>query len=204
MSTRRRLGPLAALAAAVLVSGCAATVSGHGALAAGVRTPTGHPPGAADHGSGSPAPTTARPSGSPAATDGAEAGGDDASTGPGKVCSLFRSDELTTLFGEAVTAKPDGDDRSCSFQTQQHGGVLVNVYDFLNLTEEASHDPGGYRITVAGHPAYQGKREILVARSSNPSAAGLIVASNLFVDNEARGNQIAGALLNRIVPKFAD
>lgn len=195
MSARRGLFCLAVLVVTAAAGGCATTVTGHGSLAANVRAPS------ADHsGAPSPAPSSGpKPTSRPTSTAG---GGDHAGTG--KICPLFSAAELTKLFGEPVKTSADkGDDRSCNFQTAHKGGVLVNVYDFLNMKEEAARDPGGKKLTIAGHPAYQGKREILVARSSSSSTPGLIVASNLFFDDEAKGNQIAEKLLEKVVPKFA-
>lgn len=197
MSARRGLHCLAALASAVVVAGCATTVSGHGSIAAGVQAPitsdsTDEP---------TEAPTATSTSDSTAdSTSGS--GGNNPATSDSKVCSLFTKSELEKLFGAPVTVKSDVDDRSCDFETASNGSVMVNIYDYLNLKEESAREPGGKAITVAGRPAYQGKREIMVARSSDPAAGGLIIASNLFFDNEAKGNTIALALLNKIVPKF--
>lgn len=199
---RRCLAALVSTAAVVVAAGCSATVSGHGSLAAGVRTPGGDLPGGpgddqADRRGGGPGD---RPSGSPSPTPSQVPDrGDD---GGGKICPLFSTKDLATIFGQPVTTSDKGDDSSCEFQTAHSGGVLVNVYDFLNMRQEAARDPGGTSLSVAGRPAYQGKRELLVARSSSSSAAGLIIASNLFFDDEARGNQIAKKLLEKIVPKF--
>ena len=196
MSAPRALCCLAALMAVVTLGGCAATVSGHGSLAAGVPTP------AASHGAeptGSSGPSgTPGSSGTPRPT----AGPTSTSSGGGKICPLFSAAELKKLFGEPVTTSIEADDLSCVFKTAGHGGVVVSVYDFLNLKEESARDPGGQTIRIAGHPAYQGKREILVARSSDPTAAGVIIAGNLFFDDEARGNTIAKKMLEKIVPKF--
>ncbi|HEX5494651.1 MAG TPA: DUF3558 family protein [Mycobacteriales bacterium] len=196
----RRLCCLAALVSTVLVGGCAATVSGHASIAAGVPTPgPDRAVGPSGVPSGSPGP-----SGKPTpGHGGGPTTGHASGSGAGQICTLFSASELNKLFGGPVRTADNGNDRSCAFQTASSGGVMVNVYDFLNMKQEAARDPGGKPLTIAGHPAYQGKREILVARTSTPSASGLIVASNLFVDDEARGNQIAARLLEKIVPKFA-
>jgi hypothetical protein len=190
MSARRGLLCLAALASAVVVAGCATTVAGNGSLAADVQAPTTDD--ATDTPTGSASETTTPP----------DSGGNDPKATGNKVCSLFTAEELRNLFGEPVTAKGDGGDRGCDFETAGNGGVMVNIYDYLNMKEESARDKGGKSLTVAGKPAYQGRREIMVARTSDPAAPGLIIASNLFFDDEAKGNRISLQLLEKIVPKF--
>ncbi|HEY9392351.1 MAG TPA: hypothetical protein VIR27_21570 [Mycobacteriales bacterium] len=197
MTGGRALCCLAALLSVIALGGCTATVAGHGALAAGVPTPAanhGAEPGGDPTGSTRP---TQGPSGGPAQPRGSGNGG-------GKVCPLFGAAELTRLFGEPVTADAQDDGQTCVFRTAERGGVVVTVYDYLNLRDESARDPGGKTIRIADHPAYQGKREVLVARSSDPTAAGLVIAGNLFFDDEARGNTVARKLLEKVVPRFAN
>lgn len=198
MTGGRALCCLAALLSVIILGGCTATVAGHGALAAGVPTPAtdhGAEPGGGPTGSSRPT-TTGGPSG-PTRPSGGDSGG-------GKVCPLFGADELTRLFGEPVTTEAQDDGQTCVFRTAERGGVAVTVYDYLNLRDESARDPGGQTIRIANHPAYQGKREVLVARSSDPTAAGLVIAGNLFFDDEARGNTVARKLLEKVVPRFAN
>ena len=187
MVARRALATLAVLLAAVVVTGCAKTISGRGSLAEGAALPSGGPPAI-----GSPSPSGSpneSPSGSPSS------GGGDLN----EVCQALDRGAVETAFGTSVTLK-DSQQTGCQITADNGDSMIVAVFDFLTLAE---YKHGSFKnLTVGGHPALRTDANIIyVARSEAPSDEGLLAA--YFSGLGSDGERIATSMLELLLKKYA-
>ncbi|HEX6756218.1 MAG TPA: hypothetical protein VF109_09775 [Mycobacteriales bacterium] len=189
MTARRILGAIALLLAAATTAACAQQIAGTGTLAADAQT----------GGSGTASPSSS-PSASPADTESPSAtasssGGSDTSP----VCDALDRKSVETAFGTSVSFARS-QSSGCQIRADDGRSMIVAVFNYLTLAEYKK--PGNTDLTIGGHPATRTPSTIIyVARSTNPSDAGLIAA--YFSGLGDNGDSIAVKVLELVVKKFA-
>jgi hypothetical protein len=193
MTARRILAGAALLLAACTTAACAQVVAGTGTVASDVQggKVTASPTGSAPTPTGSSStPTSSTPSPS--------SSGDD-SGDPSPVCQAMNQSAVEGLFGTGVSFGRSSSS-GCQIRADDGRSMIVAVFDYLKLTEYKKADTTD--LTVAGHPAVKTSTTIIyVARSTDPSANGLVAA--YFAGLRDGGDVIAAKVLELVVPKYS-
>ena len=191
MTARRILAGSALLLAACTTAACAQVVAGTGTVASDVQGGeiTGSPTGSA------PSPTESSSTTSSAPSPSSSGDSDD----PSPVCQAMSKSAVESLFGTGVSFGRSSSS-GCQIKADDGRSMIVAVFDYLKLTEYKKADTTD--LTVAGHPAVKTSTTIIyVARSTDPSANGLVAA--YFAGLRDGGDVIAAKVLELVVPKYS-
>jgi hypothetical protein len=194
MTARRILAGAALLLAACTTAACAQVVAGTGTVASDVQggEVTGSPTGSA------PTPTESSSTSTSSSTPSPSSSGDD-SGNPSPVCQAMNQSAVESLFGTGVSFGRSSSS-GCQIKADDGRSMIVAVFDYLKLTEYKKADTTD--LTVAGHPAVKTSTTIIyVARSTDPSANGLVAA--YFAGLRDGGDVIAAKVLELVVPKYS-
>lgn len=188
MTARRVLGAIALLLAMASTAACAQEIAGTGTLASDVQTG-----GGTASNSPSASPTDDGGSGSPTAT------GSSGGSGTSPVCDALDKSAIETAFGSSVTFARS-QSSGCQIRADDGRSMILAVFDYLTLAEYKKS--GNTDLTIGGHPATRTPSTIMyVARSMNPSDAGLLAA--YFSGLGDNGDPIAVKVLEQLVKKFS-
>jgi hypothetical protein len=190
------MGAMALLLATVTTAACAQQIEGTGTIASDVQTGGGGVTGSAtptETSSPSPSPTD-DDTDSPTATPSSSGSGSETSP----VCDALDKGAVQGAFGSSVSFSRSASS-GCSIRAEDGRSMIVAVFDYLTLAEYKK--AGNKDLTVGGNPATKTPSTIIyVARSKNPSTAGLIAA--YFSGLGDNGDTIAVKVLEQLVKKF--